>query len=378
MMQPFKDGPDTWNTRISRLANPHLLQCWEWAQVKTATGWQPMPYVWTSRSAQGSIDAAAMVLKRSIPLAGFARRMCVLYVPKGPLLEWEDKAVRDRVLSDLKILAKEQGAIFIKMDPDAWLGSNSPVNEQAQITENGRKLRSDLEGSGWRFSPDQIQFRNTVMIDLSASESEMLERMKQKARYNVRLAQRKGVTVRPGTSDDLEPLFRMYAETSLRDGFAIREKSYYLALWKAFLRPQAGTDQPFAEPLIAEFDGRAIAAVMIFYFAGRAYYMNGMSCDAHREKMPNHLLQWEAMKRAKQFSCKTYDLWGAPGQFTESDPLWGVYRFKEGLGGRVYLGLGAWDHSPNPMLYGLYTGILPKVLGVMRLQGRARTRRFID
>ena len=91
----------------------------------------------------------------------------------------------------------------------------------------GQAVMSELKRRGWRYSSDQIQFKNTVLIDLSASEDEMLARMKQKTRYNIRLAEKKGVTVRIGTKDDLPMLYKMYAETSVRDGFVIRNEEYY-------------------------------------------------------------------------------------------------------------------------------------------------------
>ena len=98
-----------------------------------------------------------------------------------------------------------------------------------------------------------------------------------------------------------------------------------------------------------------------------------MSRDAHREKMPTYLLQWEAMKRAKSAGCTVYDLWGAPETFDESDSMWGVYRFKEGLGGRVVRTLGAWDYAPNRLLYKLYSELIPRVLDVMRARGKRKT-----
>lgn len=131
---------------------------------------------------------------------------------------------------------------------------------------------------------------------------------------------------------------------------------------------------PTCEPLIAEVDDEAIAAIFVFYFARRAYYVYGMSREAHREKMPNYLLQWEAMKRAKERGCSAYDLWGAPDGFNESDSMWGVFRFKEGLGGQVVRTLGAWDYAPNPFWYKMYSEIIPRILDVMRSRGKARTQ----
>jgi len=113
-------------------------------------------------------------------------------------------------------------------------------------------------------------------------------------------------------------------------------------------------------------------------FAGRAYYVYGMSRDAHREKMPTYLLQWEAMKRAKAAGCALYDLWGAPEVFNESDSMWGVYRFKDGLGGRVVRALGAWDYAPNRLWYKMYSEIIPRVLNVMRTRGKMKTRQNLS
>ena len=204
--------------------------------------------------------------------------------------------------------------------------------------------------------------------------------MKQKTRYNIRLAQKKGVTVRVGTADDLSMLYRMYAETSVRDGFLIREEGYYQTVWHTFGTSSPGAPSlatPFHEPLIAEVAGEPVGAVSMFYFAGQAIYLFGMSRDEHREKMPNYLLQWEAMQRAKALDCKIYNLWGAPDEFDQSDDLWGVFRFKEGLGGYVSRTLGAWDFTPNPMLYKLYTEMLPRVMDIMRRRGKARTRQSL-
>jgi lipid II:glycine glycyltransferase (peptidoglycan interpeptide bridge formation enzyme) len=115
----------------------------------------------------------------------------------------------------------------------------------------------------------------------------------------------------------------------------------------------------------------------MFYFAGQAIYLFGMSRDQHREKMPNYLLQWEAMRRAKVLGCKVYNLWGAPDEFDPNDGLWGVFRFKEGLGGYVSRTLGAWDFTPNPILYKMYTEVLPRLMDIMRARGKARTRQSL-
>jgi lipid II:glycine glycyltransferase (peptidoglycan interpeptide bridge formation enzyme) len=270
------------------------------------------------------------------------------------------------------------GAILIKIDPDVYLGEGIPDQPGSQEYPLGQEVIGNLNERGWSFSNEQVQFRNTVLIDLSPNEDDLLEHMKQKTRYNIRLAERKGVTVRVGTPADWGLLYRMYAQTSLRDGFVIRDENYYHTVWDIFAKNKstAVVNAPVIEPLIAEVAGEPVAAVMVYRFAGKAWYLSGMSIATHREKMPNYLLQWEAMRRAKAAGCKVYDLWGAPEIFDETDSLWGVYRFKEGLGGKVSRTLGAWDYPTRPVIYRLYTQILPRLLDVMRRRGKERTRQI--
>jgi lipid II:glycine glycyltransferase (peptidoglycan interpeptide bridge formation enzyme) len=184
----------------------------------------------------------------------------------------------------------------------------------------------------------------------------------------VRLAVRKGVTVRRGTATDVPLLYHMYADTAARNGFVIRPEEYYHDAWGAFI--EAG----LAQPLIAEVEGESVAMVIMFHFppaslgvgGGRAWYMYGASRSLHREKMPNHLLQWEAMRWAREQGCATYDMWGAPDVLDESDPLWGVYRFKRGFGGEFVRHIGAWDFPVSRLGYWLYTGVIPRLLAAMR------------
>jgi lipid II:glycine glycyltransferase (peptidoglycan interpeptide bridge formation enzyme) len=376
-MQPFVGSPGEWNQLIADLPNPHLLQTSEWAQVKAGNGWQALPLTW--KGAAGEVRAAAMVLKRSLGGSPLLRRLSILYAPKGPLLDWSNAELRAEVLDDLQAFARAQDAIFLKIDPDVPVGTGIPGEPEAADLRTGLEIQAMLPQRGWDFSSDQVQFRNTVLIDLTSPEEEMLTRMKQKTRYNIRLSGKKGITVRPGTLEDLTRLYTMYAETSMRDGFVIREEAYYQNVWRTFMANPLSSSQhqPACEPLIAVLEGEVLAAVTLFYFAGRAYYLFGMSRAEHREKMPNYLLQWEAMRRAKSLGCSTYNLWGAPDEFNAQDGLWGVFRFKEGLGGKVVRTLGAWDFASRPAFYRAYTQILPRILDLMRSRGKARTRQSI-
>ena len=381
---------DLWNSLISKLPNPHFLQTYELGQVKAKYGWTPFYAVWTAdgkfsvlnETDNWSLDtndciAAAMILKRQIIRNGFAARLSILYSPKGPLLDWTNEPLRERVLNDLQAFAKQQGTIFLKMDPDVVLGTGVPASGEDALENSGQAVMSELKRKGWEYASDQIQFKNTVVIDLESTEDEILARMKPKTRYNVRLAEKKGVNLRIGIGDDFPMLYKMYAETSVRDGFVIRDEGYYKTMWGTFMQ-SAVNDQPACEPIIAEVDGEPVAAIFVFYFAGRAYYVYGMSRNMHREKMPTHFLQWEAMKRAKANGCTVYDLWGAPEVFDESDSMWGVYRFKEGLGGKVVRTLGAWDFAPSPLWYRMYSEFVPRVLDVMRSRGKAKTKQNLS
>jgi lipid II:glycine glycyltransferase (peptidoglycan interpeptide bridge formation enzyme) len=350
-----------WNRLIAELPDAHLLQTWQWGTVKRDGGWEVLPKVW--RNEENQVKAAALVLERSLPLPGLK----VLYVPRGPLLDWEDGALRRQVLGDLQTLAKQRGAIFIKMDPEVILWRGIPGTEGAAETATGQALQAELGERSWHFSEEQIQFRNTVWLDVTLPEEDLLAKMKQKTRYNIRLSERKGVSVREGGMDDLPLMYRMYAETSVRDGFVIRPEGYYLRVWTLFM--EAG----MLTPLLAEVDGEVVAGLALFHAGKTAWYLHGMSRAVQRNKMPTYLLQWEAMRKAKALGCARYDLWGAPDVFDDSDAMWGVFRFKQGLGGEVICTLGAWDYPARPLFYWGYTQVLPRILNVMRRRGKQRT-----
>ena len=306
--------------------------------------------------------AAAMVLKRRIPRTPF----CVLYVPRGPALDYHDVARRRQVLGKLEQMAKHERAIFVKIDPEivhSW-----GLEEEERASPLGAAVARDLRKRGWLPSTEQIQFRNTVELPLEATEEQLLAAMKQKTRYNIRLAERKGVIVRRGTPDDFPTLVAMYQETAARDGFTVRPAAYYLDGWTTLY--EAG----MAQPLVAEVEGQAVAAVILVRFGERVIYMYGASSGEARERMPNHLLQWEAIRWARAKGAKVYDFWGAPDDFNESDRMWGVWRFKAGFNGEVVRFIGAWDYSARPLLYRLYTQAIPRYLNLLRARQERPSR----
>jgi peptidoglycan pentaglycine glycine transferase (the first glycine) len=331
-----------WNAALAALPTPHVLQSWEWGEFKSRYGWRPERQLWLENDRP---CAAASALTRRLghwPAA-------VSYVPKGPTLDYGDSVLLNQILAHLEATARRERALFVKIDPDVRAN-----------TAKGKAVVETLRHRGWRPSGEQIQFRNTMLLDLTRTPDEILAAMKSKWRYNIRLSERKNVAVRQGTLADLSLLYQMYVETAARDGFVMRAEEYYRDTWGSFI--EAG----LAQPLVAEVGEEAVAMVIIFRFAERAWYMYGASRDAHREKMPNHLLQWEAMLWAREQGCTVYDMWGAPDVLDESDPMWGVYRFKQGFGGEFVEHIGAWDFPVSRLGYWLYTSMMPRVLDTMR------------
>ena len=294
----------------------HLLQTGAWGELKRDFGWEPF------RLIRG--DAGAQILIRRLPLG-----IRVAYAPKVL-----PGALRDETFfSEMESLCRARGAAFLKVEPDAWEG------ESLALPRGSRPASS-------------IQPRRTILVSLAESEEEILARMKQKTRYNIRLAARKGVSVRPWA--DVDAFHEMMKITGARDGFGVHSQAYYRRAYELF-QPSGA-----AELLAAEYAGAPVAALMVFVQGKRAWYVYGASSGEARNKMPTYLLQWEAMRWAKSRGAASYDLWGVPDEdedaleahFTEArGGLWGVYRFKRGFGGEVKRAAAAFDCVYSPIAY---------------------------
>jgi peptidoglycan pentaglycine glycine transferase (the first glycine) len=311
-----------WNEFLSRHPDAHLLQSGEWGQLKSAFGWEPVRLLEQGLGAQ--------VLFRRLPF-GFT----FAYLPKGPVGPeeagagfWEavDQACRARQ------------AIFLKVERDGWLGDGLPA---------------DLPG--FLPAPQHVQPASTLLIHLDGSEEELFNRMKPKTRYNVRLAGRKEVRVR--MTDDLEEFYRVMSVTSQREAFHVHSLAYYRRAYELF-HPGG-----MCELFLADYQGQALAALMVFARGSTAYYFYGASADVERNRKPTYPLQWEAIRWAHGRGCRFYDMWGIPDEAAETaeteeeereDGLWGVYRFKRGFGGLIRRALPTLDRVYNPLLYKLY------------------------
>jgi peptidoglycan pentaglycine glycine transferase (the first glycine) len=348
---PITD-PVLWNTTLRSLPYAHVLQTWEWGEFKRATtGWQPLRLAFKQGD---NIVAMATIGVRSIgPLR-------VMYISKGPALNYDDAALRTAVLDHLQHIARQQRAVWLKIDPDVIAATGVPGEPDDAPNATGQAFTQELQSRGWRFSEDQVQFRNTITLDLTQSEDDLLAQMSGNTRRKVRTGEKKGVTIREGTLDDLDTLYDLYSTTGQRDEFLIRPLDYYRQAWQAFMQAE------LAHALIAEFEGKPIAHVILFHFGRKCWYFYGASSNDERQRMPNYALQWEAMRWAKAQGYAVYDMWGAPDVFDESDSMWGVYEFKRGFRGTVTRHIGAWDYAPYPLLYRAYTQVWPRVLNWMK------------
>jgi lipid II:glycine glycyltransferase (peptidoglycan interpeptide bridge formation enzyme) len=193
---------------------------------------------------------------------------------------------------------------------------------------------------------------STILVDLTPTEEELLRRMHEKTRYNIRLAERRGVSARVGSGPkDLDTFLRLSEETATRDGF-VQHASTYLAKTYQFLAAQG-----MATIRVAENEGKVLAAQMEIAFGDTVTYLYGASSSESRQLMAPYALHWSAMRDAIAKGFTTYDLWGANPEWQGSfyyKPSWeGITRFKRGFGARHVDLVGTWDLPFSRSLYAL-------------------------
>jgi len=343
-----------WNDFLLGFPEVHLLQTSPWGELKSEFGWEVVRLK-TENTKHGIENVVgAQILFKRLPL-GFS----IAYIPKGPLNTKEgekDQTKWEALWPLVDEVCKKRRSVFLKVEPDLWdqfgNSSDNPLLDQEQTLP------------GFRLSPHSVQPPRTLLVDLGGSEDQVLGRMKQKTRYNIRLALKKGVIVHP--SADLDVFYRLMTLTGKRAEFGVHSKAYFQRAYDLF-QPRGE-----AEIFMAEVNGEAIAALMVFAKGKRAWYLYGASAAKYRERMPTYILQWEAMRWARERGCGWYDLWGIPdvdheeleANFTKrSDGLWGVYRFKRGFGGLLQRAVGPFDRVYNPILYSFYRMIAGGKIG---------------
>jgi peptidoglycan pentaglycine glycine transferase (the first glycine) len=315
--------PLPWQEFLSHQPDAHILQTAAWGDLKAAFGWQPVRVFSADR------NCGAQILFRKLPLG-----LSVAYIPKGPVGHGCSE-----LWSEIEKICRQKRAVFLKVEPDAW---EADLFLEENIPEGCIPSRP-------------VQPRRTIEIDIAGESETWLAQMKQKTRYNIRLAERKEVKVRQ--ISDVALFHQLSLETGQRDGFGVHSQAYFQRAYDLF---SASGDCAL---LLAEYGNRPLAALMVFAHGRRAWYFYGASSTEERNRMPAYLLQWEAMRWAASRGCTIYDLWGIPdgdeaeleAGFTQrEDGLWGVYRFKRGFGGTIRRSVGAWDLIFNPLLYRLY------------------------
>jgi len=313
-----------WSDFLSQYPDAHILQTAAWGQLKNDFGWKAVHVV--------AGNCGTQILFRKLPLG-----LSLAYIPRGPLGEdW------DSLWPEVDLICKKQRAIFLKVEPDLWEGDSDT-------------LQSRQPPSGFHLSPHEIQPPRTLLVNLEGTEDQILARMKQKTRYNIRLARRKGVVIRQ--TKDIDTFYQLMQVTSERDAFGVHSKEYYQRALDLF-EPRGN-----CALFCAEFEEQPLAGLMVFTHGKRAWYFYGASSSQHRHLMPTYLLQWKAIQWVKAQGCNQYDLWGVPDEDQDTleanfldrqDNLWGVYRFKRGFGGELRRTVATWDRVYNSLFYKLY------------------------
>ena len=303
-----------------------FMQSTRWQEVKSNWKWEAV----VSRDGEGRIVGACGVLIQKMPLFGTT----FLYAPRGPVCDIHDQ----QVLADLKAgvdqLAKTYNAHLFKMDPDV-------------AADDQEFLRlMDKMGFARFYGPDgfeTIQARFNYRLYLQGrTEAELMAGFTQKTRYNIRVARKHGVEVRPVGPERLDDFMKIYQVTGARDGFNTRPKEYFQRMLSAL-----GTH---CRLYMGFYEGQAICGAIATNYAGKTCYVYGASDNAHRNVMPNYLMQMEMIRWAVETGCAVYDFQGISGDMeNENGHMYGLYRFKRGFGGQVDELAGEFNYLYKPV-----------------------------
>jgi peptidoglycan pentaglycine glycine transferase (the first glycine) len=335
-LQANNPTDEHWDAFVAEQPRAHLLQTIPWGALKSQFGWSAERVALTAPS--GAIAAGAQILFRRLPF-GLGK---LAYIPRGPVLDWGDAGVIAPLIAALDRVARARGALALTIEPDL---SDTPQHATA------------LTQAGFVPGAVTVQPRRTLIVDIATDEARILAQMKSKTRYNIRLAARKGVTARQGTTADIEIFNDLMTVTGERNSFGVRSPGYYRMAFDLF-EPAS-----LVGLFLAEYRGEPLAGLMAFVLGDTAWYFFGASSATHRNLMAPYAVQWAAIRWAKTKGCTVYDLWGVPdeaeetleSQFTQrQDGLWGVYRFKRGFGGQLTRSVGAWDRVYSTLRYRLY------------------------
>lgn len=301
----------------------HPLQSWQWGEFRKLTG------VGLSRLIQIKDRKTKEVFQitwHKIPKT----KLFVGYCPKSSIPDLE-------ALAAINESAKKKGGILVKFEPNI---------ENSKKQDELKKIKTNFD-----FVEGKPLFtKYTFQLDISGSEESLLKGMHQKTRYNLRLAEKKGVKIVEDNSENgFEEYWKLTEETTKRQKFYAHTKNYHKKMWETMIKNGDG------HLLKAVYDGRTLTTWVLFVLNGVLYYPYGASSSENREVMASNLMMWEAIKLGKKFGCKMFDMWGSLGPEPDtSDPWYGFHRFKQGYGGTLVEFVGSFDLVVNPSLYRLY------------------------
>jgi peptidoglycan pentaglycine glycine transferase (the first glycine) len=314
----------------------HILQSYEWGEFKRRLNWKPVRLV---LERDGQVVGLGQFLVYNTPLIPGT----LMYCSKGPWLPWEDEEAVCAFFRGVLAVAERYDAHTVKIEPE--------------VREQQTRVKELLQALGFNRFRWDLNFKTTMIVDLRPSEGELLDNMKGKTRYNIRLATRKGVRVVEDNSREAREYFwGMFEQTAERNGFAIRRPcEYNFAAWQAMYK--AGRAHLF----FATHEGERLAAMLVYVLGHKYWYMLGASTNEKRNLMPSHLLQWEVMRWAKRHGVTHYDMVAVPSpdDLHESNSLYGVYRFKAGFGGEMVDFVGCLDLAVKHVRAKLWNGIEP-------------------
>lgn len=343
-MKPYTlttiDNEKQWNEALNEFEDYHFLQSWQWGEIKAANGWKASRFL--VKEKDKNIAAFQLLTKRVHPRVPIT----VGYAPRGPVFDSETIDL-PRLLNTIEHTGKNRGCAYVKVDTD--------IDE---TSARGEQWLKALRTSGWQFSTQQVQTKNTGVTDLlqgkSDGEDMLLANMKKTWRYNIRVAGKRGVTVREGDSKDIAKFYKLYKVTGERQKFGIRNLEYYREVYRAF-HDGAFTDSMI---LLSEHpnDEEPLASAVFIRFKEKAWYFYAASSTNRRADMPNYPMQWEAMKWARNNGAKTYDWGGASTNLDDpNDPMARVWHFKKGFGAEFFSGAGAWDKPIDTPKWYMFT-----------------------
>jgi peptidoglycan pentaglycine glycine transferase (the first glycine) len=304
---------DEWDELVVA-SGGHLLQTWRWGEFKSRFGWSAERILVRGRSG----PAMAQVLFRQ------KFGVSIGYIPRGPIIPAHDDEAAHQLAKALDRTARRRRALKVIVEPNL------------ELPETIVKIQPLTTG------PAHIQPSRTVKVSLLDDDG-LLQQMHQKTRYNVRLAQRRGVTAQRmvATDEGVSLFYGLLEDTSSRNTFGIHSEAYYREFLRTF-----GDD---AVLMFAMIDERPVAGVIAVSCGDEAIYMYGGSSTQHRAHGAGFFIQFEAMRWARDRGCKRYDLWGIPAQDPESSAVdgggriagtshddWrGLYEFKTRFGGQI-------------------------------------------